>query len=141
VSVGVSAFVPKPRTPFQWVPMAAERNLRESLSALRRALSDRPRMEFSGEGPRESRMEGTLARGGREVARAIELAAVGGVPWKAALLRSGVDQESVIGREYGDDEVFPWEIVDVGVPRPRLLASLRTARELIRVRAPVTERP
>lgn len=134
VSVGVSPFVPKPRTPFQWLPMAPERALREKLSYLRRALSQRPRAEFSCEGPRESRMEGVLARGGREVARSIELAAIEGVPWKAALERGGVDAESVIGRDYADDEVFPWEVVDVGVPRPRLLASLEAARELIRRR-------
>jgi hypothetical protein len=136
VSVGVSAFVPKPRTPFQWLPMASERDVREKLKHLRRTLAERPRVEFSCEGPRESRMEGVLARGGREVARAIELAGLEGVPWKAALQRSGVDGESIIGRDYGDDEVFPWEIVDVGVPRPRLLASLTAARGLIRDRPP-----
>lgn len=141
VSVGVAPFVPKPRTPFQWLPMAAERDVRDKLSYLRRALSERPRMEFSCEGPRESRMEGVLARAGRELARAIELAAVEGVPWKAAVHRAGVDPDSVIGRDYGDNEVFPWEIVDVGVSRPRLLASLGAARELILRRPGVSERP
>lgn len=136
VSVGVAAFVPKPRTPFQWLPMASERNVREKLRYLRRTLSERPRVQFSCEGPRESRMEGVLARGGREVARAIERAAVEGVPWKAALQRGKVDLESIIGRDCGDDEVFPWEVVEVGVPRPRLLASLTAARGLIRDRPP-----
>jgi radical SAM superfamily enzyme YgiQ (UPF0313 family) len=131
VSAGVSVFVPKPRTPFQWLPMVSERDAREKLAYLRGALSERPRVGFSCEGPRESRMEGLLARGGREVARAIELAAIDSVPWKAALKRGGVDADSIIGRNHGDDDVFPWEIVDVGVPRPLLLASLRRARELI----------
>jgi radical SAM superfamily enzyme YgiQ (UPF0313 family) len=134
VSVGVSAFVPKPRTPFQWLPMASERDVREKLTYLRRTLSERPRVEFSCEGPRESRVEGVLARGGRGVARAIELAAIERVPWKAALHRAKIDPEWLIGRDYGDAEVFPWEIVEVGVPRPRLLASLAAARRLIRDR-------
>jgi len=130
VSASVAPFVPKPRTPFQWVAMAPERELRESLSIVRRALAaKRPRMAFSCDGPREARLEAVLARGGRAVAAAIELAA-GGVPWKAALRRAGVDADGVVGRSRGDDEVFPWEIVEVGVPRARLLDSLRQARAL-----------
>ena len=30
-----------------------------------------------------------------------------------------------------EDEVFPWEIIEVGVPRGNLLASYREARRLI----------
>jgi len=131
VSVGVSGFVPKPRTPFQWLPMARERELRDKLAAIRRALSGRPHIEFTGEGPRESRMEGVLARGGREFGAALKAAAVDGVPWKAAMKRAGIDPESIIGRDYGDHETFPWEVVDAGVSRPKLLASLRAARRLI----------
>ena len=76
-------------------------------------------------------MEGVLARGGREFGAALKAAAVDGVPWKAAMKRAGIDPESIIGRDYGDHETFPWEVVDAGVSRPKLLASLRAARRLI----------
>jgi radical SAM superfamily enzyme YgiQ (UPF0313 family) len=130
VSVSATPFVPKPRTPFQWVAMAPERELRDGLALLRRALSTRPRIPLSCDGPREARMEAALARGGRGVSAAIELASAG-VPWKAALRRAGVDADAVVGRERRDDEVLPWEIVEVGVPRAGLLDSLRRARALI----------
>jgi len=136
VSVGVSAFVPKPRTPFQWLAMAGERDVRAKLAFLRRSLAARPRVGFSCEGPRESQVEGVLARGGREVAAAVELAGAEGVPWKAALARAGVDPDLTVGRERADDEVFPWEIVEVGTPRAQLLASLAAARDLMRRRPP-----
>ena len=135
VSVSVSAFVPKPRTPFQWLPMADEGYIRRRMSFLRKAFVRRPRMEFSGTGAREARREGVLARGGRELSEAIRLAAVEGVPWKAALRRSGVDADAIIGRERTDGEVFPWEVVDVGPPREKLLASLAVARRLLDERA------
>ncbi len=130
VSVGVSAFVPKPRTPFQWLPMAGEKDIRTKLSTLRRSLSTRPRLAFTSAGPREARREGVLARGGRELADAIELAAVESVPWRAALKRAGVDEASIVDRIRPDDEVFPWDLVRVGLPREKLLASLREARSL-----------
>ncbi len=134
VSVSVSAFVPKPRTAFQWLPMADEALLRARMSYLRKAFAGRPRMEFSGTGAREARREGVLARGGRELSAAIGLAAVDGVPWKAALRRSGVDADAVLNRERPDDEVFPWEVVDAGSPRKTLQRSLTAARKLLNER-------
>ncbi len=131
VSVGVSAFVPKPRTPFQWLPMAGEKEIRGKLSALRRALSAKPRFDFTSVGPREARREGVLARGGRELAAALALASVDGVPWKAALSRAGVDEGAILDRERPADELMPWDLVNTGVPKERLLASLRDAKMLM----------
>ena len=135
VSVSVSAFVPKPRTPFQWLPMAAEGDIRKRMSYLRKAFAARPRMEFSGTGAREARREGVLTRGGRELSEAIRRAALERVPWKAALKRSGVDAEAILDRERAESEVFPWEVVEVGPPREKLLSSLATARRLLDERA------
>ncbi|MFH1501916.1 MAG: radical SAM protein [Candidatus Eisenbacteria bacterium] len=132
VTVGVSVFVPKARTPFQWLPMASESDARRKLSFLRRALSRRPRIEFTASGPREARREGVLARGGRELASAIELLVTSGAPWKSALKRAGVDAACILDTTRRDDEVFPWDIVDVGVPKERLLASLTEARSLMK---------
>lgn len=131
VAISASALVPKPRTPFQWLPMADERTIRRRIARLRRRLAADKIYRFSSVGPREALREGVLARGGRSVASAIERSAVGGLPWKAALRRSGVDAGAIVGREYHADEIFPWEIVEVGPPRERLLASLRTAKSLI----------
>ncbi|MFH1689308.1 MAG: radical SAM protein [Candidatus Eisenbacteria bacterium] len=131
VGVSVSAFVPKPRTAFQWLPMADEARLRAGMSYLRKAFAGRPRMEFSGTGAREARREGVLARGGRELSEAIRLAAIERVPWKAALRRSGVDADAVLKRERVDGEVFPWEVVEVGPPRETLQRSLTAARRLL----------
>ena len=131
VTVSVSAFVPKPRTPFQWLPMAGESYLRDAIRFLRRELSSKPALEFSATGPREARREGALARGGRELAPAIAASALDGVPWKAALRRSGADASHILDRERDEDEVFPWETVSVGTPRSRLLSSLDEARRLM----------
>ena len=134
VSVSVSTFVPKPRTPFQWLPMVPEAEIRAKLAMLRRAFVVRPRIEFSGVGPREAWRQGVISRGGRAVSGAIRLAVSDGLPWKAALKRSGIDAEAVAGSRYADDEVFPWEIVDIGVPRSALLASLAKAIEAAKAR-------
>jgi radical SAM superfamily enzyme YgiQ (UPF0313 family) len=131
VAVSASAFVPKPRTPFQWLPMADERTIRRRIGLLRRRLAAERVYRFTSTGPREAFREGVLARGGRELAPALERTAVDRLPWKAALRRSGVDAAAIVGCERGPREVFPWEIVEVGVPRERLLGSLEAARSLM----------
>lgn len=134
LAVSVSAFTPKPRTPFQWLPMADEGSIRRSMGLIRRRLARERIYRFTAVGPREGVREGVLARGGRELARAIVLAATEGLPWKAALRRTAVDARAIVAREYGADEMLPWDIVEVGVGRERLLASLATARSLMKGR-------
>ncbi len=131
VAVSASAFVPKPRTPFQWLPMADERTIRRRIGVLRRRLAGERIYRFTSVGPREASREGVLARGGRELASAVAQSATARVPWKAAVRRSGVDARAIVGREYGEDEVFPWDIIEAGVPKERLLASFAAARSLI----------
>jgi hypothetical protein len=40
-----------------------------------------------------------------------------------------------VDRPYGEDEILPWDIIDLGAPKRKLLASYRTARSLIDARA------
>lgn len=120
VTVSLSPFVPKPRTPLQWAPAAGEREIRQRVVTLRRLLSAKPRVRLTSAGPREARREAVLARGGRELAGPIVAVATQGVPWKAALRRAGVDAEWIVGREYGKDELLPWETVDSGPSKDAL---------------------
>ncbi len=140
VSVSASAFVPKPRTPFQWARMADEGAIRSAIRRLRRDLEGRLGVEFTSVGPREASREAVLARAGRELAPAIAAAAIDGVPWKAALRRAGIDPVEA-GRARDEDEILPWEIVDVGVSKSKLLASYREARSLIDERKGGTTSP
>ncbi|MBD3349489.1 MAG: radical SAM protein [Candidatus Eisenbacteria bacterium] len=125
MTVGISAFVPKPRTPFQWLPMEREELLRGKLARLRRALAAGGRVAVTTAGPREARREGVLARGGRELSGPLLVHAIEGVPWRAALRRKGVEPGDIVDRLRDPEEVFPWEIIELGVPRAKLLASLR----------------
>jgi len=127
ITVSLSPFVPKPRTPLQWAPAVNERELREKIATVRRLLSAKPRVQCTSAGPREARREAVLARGGRELAGPIVAVAVQGVPWKAALKRAGVDAEWIAGREYGADELFPWDTVDSGPPNDVLRSAYEKA--------------
>jgi len=119
LSASLSPFVPKPRTPFQWAAMAPERDHRRAISETRRLLAGLG-VQTTSAGPREAVREAALARGGEELAEVIRIVALEDVPWKAAAARAGVDLIRLVHRERDVDEVFPWEVVDVGRGREAL---------------------
>lgn len=135
VNVGVSAFVPKPHTPFQWmgqIPISEIRRRKDILSA---ALGRKPFALKSGHAE-TSALESAFARGGRELGVALHAAWKRGARfdgwsehfdwelWKAAFADAGLDVEACAARSYGLDEMLPWDHIDTGVTKKFLIKEL-----------------
>jgi radical SAM family uncharacterized protein len=128
VNVGVSTFIPKPHTPFQWEPMDDPDHVLEKIGLLQR--------ELRGQGLRlrwndleESLFEGFLSRGDRRVAEVVERAWRKGAKfdawaehqrreaWLEAMAEEGLDPAFYTHRRRTIDEIFPWEHIDVAVTK------------------------
>jgi len=128
VNVGVSTFVPKPHTPFQWVPLDSEEQIRAKQALLRRELRG-PGLKLRLNGPEETLLESTLSRGDRRlgpvVQRAWELGSKFDAwsehhkpeAWAQALAEHGLDAHFYTHRPRALDEVFPWDHIDVAVKK------------------------
>ncbi len=128
LNVGVSAFIPKPHTPFQWEPMDSLESVREKLALLRREIRGQG-LRLRWNDPKESMFEGLLSRGDRRIAEAVELAWRHGAKfdawqdkfnweaWEKALTELEIDREWYTHRRRPIDEIFPWEHIDVAVTR------------------------
>jgi radical SAM family uncharacterized protein len=136
VNVSVNTFVPKPHTPFQWVGLEPGRSVREKQTLLRRELRGRGlKLDYSD--PETTLLEAVLSRGDRRlgavVQRAWELGArfdawddqrdLGA--WTRAFAKSGSDPDFYAYRERSPDELFPWDVVGVGVRKRFLLEEYR----------------
>jgi radical SAM superfamily enzyme YgiQ (UPF0313 family) len=64
---GISTFVPKPHTPFQYVPCDTEEQITAKQILLRRALSG-PGLKMSWTDPKDTMLEAWLSRGDRRLA-------------------------------------------------------------------------
>ncbi|TDA70057.1 MAG: TIGR03960 family B12-binding radical SAM protein [Clostridia bacterium] len=138
VTVSVSTFVPKPGTPFQWEPQEAQEVLREKQAFLRARLG-RKGINFSWHDPGSSLVEAVLALGDRRLGRALKLAWQRGfyletwserfdfAGWMAVMTASGLDPSFYAHRRRPDDEVLPWEHLDLGVTRAFLRREHRRA--------------
>lgn len=128
ITVSISSFIPKAHTPFQWAGQNDLDTLKEKIDRLRSRLR-RPHILFKWQDPRMSKLEAALARGGREVGRAIERAWRLGCRfdswtecfdfecWERAFAETGLSMEDYSNRERALEEPLPWDGIDAGVTK------------------------
>ena len=131
LTLSVNPFVPKPFTPFQWLPMAEQSVVAARLKWLEKSLKNEKRIRVQAESLREAYIQGVLARGDRRLGQALlEAHKLGGrKQWKQALKLTGIDEKEYLNREYSRDEALPWHRIDVGVSVDYLWAELQKARQ------------
>ncbi|MFN2273207.1 MAG: TIGR03960 family B12-binding radical SAM protein [Anaerolineales bacterium] len=128
VHAGVSTFVPKPHTPFQWVPCDSIEQIKAKQELLRRELRG-PGLKFNWNDPRETMLEAWLSRGDRRLGKVIYQAWRAGArfdawqehfaydSWLSAFQEAGLDPDFYTHRERPIDEMLPWDHIDVGVKK------------------------
>lgn len=131
LTVSVNPFVPKPFTPFQWLPMADKKYIESAFKRLRQAFKAMPDVELLTESVKESIIQAILARGDRKIGEALtEAHENGGVKaFRNALKKLGIDEEFYLYRVKSDDEIFPWELIDIGVSKKYLLSERQKAEQ------------
>ena len=138
VTISVSCFIPKPFTPFQWVAQDTIEVLEEKQKYLGSKVTDR-KVVYTHHDAKVSRIEAVLARGDRRLSCALELACREGFKfdawdecfdydkWISVFERCGIDPAFYANREFGIDEVLPWDIIDCGVTKEFLIREYRNA--------------
>ncbi|MCW7752548.1 radical SAM protein [Desulfobotulus sp. H1] len=130
ITVGVSPFVPKPFTPFQWSAMQTEAHLKKILKYLRKSFAPVPNIRFHDENPRNSILQALLARGDRDISRLV-IALWQEKGHLARACRSiGLDPTDLLG-ERSFTDYLPWEIIDNGIYRPFLENELLKSRNAL----------
>ena len=132
LTLSINPFIPKPFTPFQWLPMAPMKTVEQDLKKIRQALRVRKNIDVIAESPKEAYIQGVLSRGDRRVAQVLYDAhkAGGSKAFKRAMKLSGLAPEFYLYRERPETELFPWDRLDMGLHRGYLYEELKRAREL-----------
>lgn len=127
-NLGVSTFVPKPFTPFQWAAQISLEETERRQDILEKALGRDQRVKFGRHEPAETFLEGLVSRSDRRAADVIEAAWRNGArfdawrehldlgAWKAAIAETGFDVADAL-RERSLDERLPWDHIDVLIDR------------------------
>jgi radical SAM superfamily enzyme YgiQ (UPF0313 family) len=125
----VNPFVPKPGTPYQWVPMENPKETDRKLQYLRKAFGRMPNVKAVIKSARTGAAQSILALADRRVADALEIAVEQGVGFKRAVKEAGLDPSFYLFRDRGQSELLPWDIVDNGVSKAYFWKELERSRE------------
>lgn len=132
LTLSVNPFIPKPFTPFQWMPMAPKKQVEGGLKRIREGLGKRKHIHIIAESVREAYLQGILSRGDRRVSPVLATAHEKG--GSKAFLRSmkeaGLTPEFYLSRRREAGELFPWEVLDMGMEKEYLWKELTKAENL-----------
>ena len=132
LTLSVNPFVPKPFTPFQWMPMADKKRLDAVMKRIVTALRRRPRIIVHFESPKEALVQAILARGDRRLSEPLIRAAEGRgakdlVPEMKA---EGLSPDFYLNPAWAEDDILPWEHLDMGFTKHYLRQEYVRAQTL-----------
>jgi radical SAM family uncharacterized protein len=138
---GVSTFVPKSQTPFQWVSCDTPEQIRAKQDLLKRELYRDKNIKLSLTNAEDSFLEAWLSRGDRRMAEVVYSAWKKGSKfdawqegkkydaWMEAFAEHGLDPLFYTHRQRRTDEVFPWEHITAAVRKNFLFQDFRMSLE------------
>ena len=138
VHVATAYFVPKPHTPFQWEKQISPQEYLRRCKLLKSHFYSKS-IVYDYHSPDLSRLEAVFARGDRRLGSVIEAAVENGArldgwdeyfdygKWLDAFAKCGVDVDYYTTRGFGEEELLPWDAIDVGVSKKFLLRERKRA--------------
>ena len=129
ITLSINPFIPKPCTPFQWMPMTDKKTVERRLDIIKKGLHKDRQIEMLVEPLRQCYIQGVLSRGDRQVGEVLALAhAYGGVKgWRRAVKELGLPEERYLYEERPPDAVLPWQVLDMGLEQSYLKKELQRA--------------
>ena len=142
ITISTSFFIPKPFTPFQWLPMYTKQDYLDKAYTVKNEVSEqlnRKSMRYNWHEADVTVLEGLLARGDRRVGKVVEKAYELGCLydswadhfqnhlWLEAVKQTGIDLDFYTTRTRDKDEILPWDFIDVGVTKEFLWSEMESA--------------
>ena len=142
INLATAFFVPKPFTPFQWEKQTSPEEYLRRVHLLQSCLTARG-VDYRYHESDLSRLEAVLARGDRRLSKVLLRAHALGCKldgwdeyfrydlWMQAFSDCGVDPEFYTTRGFAEDEILPWQTIDIGVSKEFFLRERALAYESV----------
>lgn len=140
ITVSVSSFVPKPFTPFQWMPQCTVAEVERKQQYLKNLFTDR-HIRYVYHDAKTGYLEAVLARGDRKIGQVIYTAWKKGCiydgwteffqydRWMEAFEECHVNPDLYANRDRDEYEAEPWDHIDCGVTKDFLRKEWRMAQK------------
>jgi len=120
IVLSVNPFVPKPATPFQWVPLEEVGELKKKLKMIQKGVQGERGVEMIHDLPKWAYIQALLSRGDRRVGKILTATHRSRGDWRQALRATSINADFYVYRKRDLDEIFPWDFIDHGISKERL---------------------
>lgn len=127
ISLSINPFMPKPLTPFQWLPFEETTTIDKRLKSITKGLLKEKGVSVSTMSSKEALMQAYLSRADRRAGRFIVEASEKG--WARVLKANEDFIISSVRMDRAKDAILPWDIIDHGVRKSYLWKEYRKALE------------
>ncbi len=138
INIGISPFVPKPHTPFQWYGQSSSAELERKKHYIKDVLTKKG-LRIKGHDVEMSLLEAAFARGNERLAPLIERAwslgcrldawseAFDFKKWETAMNLSGIDVTDFAKKTFKNSFLLAWEKIDIGITKEFLWKEYQKA--------------
>jgi len=127
IVVSMSSFVPKPFTPFQWVPFEDVKSLKTKIKHVKDGLRRVANVRVHADLPKWAYVQALLSRGDRRTAEILVGVHKNNGNWAKTLKGSIINPDFYVYRERSLDEILPWDFIDHGINKAFLVEEYQKA--------------
>ena len=127
ITVSLNSFIPKPFTPFQWVPLEDVKILKAKIKHVKEGLKRVANVRVHADVPRWAYIQALLSRGDRRAAQLLAALHENDGNWAKTLKASVINPDFYVYRERPLDEILPWDFIDHGINKTFLIEEYHKA--------------
>lgn len=127
ITLSINQFIPKPITPFQWLPLEDINVVRKRMRKIENAVRKEPTVKVIHDLPKWNYIQALLSLGDRRVSAILLSAHANGGNWPKAFKEVNVNPDFYVYRRKDVDEILPWDFVDHGIDKQYLVNECKRA--------------
>ena len=127
ITLSLSPFVPKPFTPFQWVPFEDLKILQQKIKHIQNGLKNERQVIITHDLAKWSYIQALLSRGDRRVSKILFQVHKNNGDWNKALQETDINPDFYVYRHREFMEILPWDFIDQGIKKETLISEYHHA--------------
>ena len=127
ITLSLNQFIPKPRTPLQWCALANVQDVGKKITKITRAFRPDRQIHVIADVPKGDYVQALLSLGDRRVGDILLAVHLRNGNWSQALKDVNIHPDFYVYRQKDLDEIMPWDVIDVGMSKKKLLQEYEEA--------------
>jgi radical SAM family uncharacterized protein len=127
ITLSINQFIPKPFTPFQWLPLEDINGVRKRMRKIENAIRKEPSVKVIHDLPKWNYIQALLSLGDRRVSSILLATHANKGNWPKAFKEVNVNPDFYVYRHKGIGDILPWDFIDHGIDKQYLVSEYNKA--------------